>query len=171
VNESRRRALMRRATGAGGSSARMLAKMQATGELWRAGELLADDARREAEAVLDAPGADTYAHGRAVTMASRILDELDREGLGRGYRWDHPELSEEDRRAWFEVDVLAEMSRALGWNITREEWQAGSGRVDRLVAEATGLLGAEDVFAAFEAWATSPGPRRVAGLHLGSGSV
>lgn len=151
MNESRKRALTRRALAAGGSSAALLSKAQALGELARAGELAADITRREAEAVLDEPDRGTYAHQRAVTMCSKLLDELDRVE-SRGYSWQNMALDSDQRRAWFELDLLAEMARALGYVVGRVEWRAGSERVGRLERDAAVILADGDPPAAFDAW-------------------
>ncbi len=123
-----------------------MAKVQAIDDLMRAGEAPLPRVRRELLAVLNVD-VTTYQEGRATAMAGRLLERLDRPAERE------PDEDPDLRREWFELDLLLNMSRVLGWEVSPGEWHAGvSDRVQWLEREGAAILDSLDPFEAFDVW-------------------
>ena len=151
MTRAHKRLLTRRALAKSMSGPGLMLKVQALADLLRAGEappLLT--VRRELLRVMGAD-ADTYQAGRAVTMAGRLLEQLDRPAVPE------PDEDPDLRREWFELDLALNVAMALGWDdISPIEWNRGeSRRVQEVMRVGNEILAAPDPDLALERWRES----------------
>jgi hypothetical protein len=98
----------------------------------------------------------TWQADRASGLVGRVLDQLERDGLAKqtpehpGGHWKLPELDDDARRRWLELDLMAEMAWCVGWAI---DWRApDDDRIGYLKREAEVTFNFLDPFAAAQRW-------------------
>ena len=168
MNQAHFKLLKRRLAARGTSPSQLLTKAQAARELSDAGVFdesppeAIDRVRDELEQLLrDAEAVGGWQSDRASSIAGRVLDQLDAEPEEEPTgdflpQWRHPDLDDEARFAWLELNLLFDMSRALHWRIEQEEWRERSKRVRWLAKQAESIFDSESPLDAADAWLADP---------------